>query len=473
MSKPAWEELDFVPGNAKWLDRPDWRQVKGAARLNRSFLKNDEVGRAAERWASTVALLERWLIAINSGFRQLLHSLTETLPSLLSSSSSVARATRDLRRFLRQVRKAGASSVKFVLKIGLFGMGVLIQFFRKKAFGLAAFFFNSSRAQRSIHVVYGSTFLGSGKQLTDEDNLIFFEQGNLRWAFDDSFSHRRSQEDWCSAVARGRHLWVTNLDPPSLRAAAELMPERWAAFPHPYSFCKQMGEAPNLPSRAHLEKELDAQFLIYLPSSQNWRTPYHNKGSDLAWQAFARLRKDGFRVGLIASEWGGDLDLAKRMVEKARLARNVLWMPPLPRIPMIGMLRRVDVCWDQFVIEGFGGVALRAVEAGTPFVGQGLSKEAQVLTGFQVPWHIASDSATIFRETVGVFNRIGEIGREEAVASSKSAYHSWFNRHHSPDLVRQLQEVVFGRVLAKDDSPIAPNLWAIISRKNHEVTPHS
>lgn len=452
MSKAAWEEIAFIPPGRDWLDAPSWRNIGGARRVNRRFHAPDSVGR--------VRTLSRPLLAT-------IHNLYRRIKRLENSFSPSPVFKRLFWKPLKVVRWfIVASALAIFAKAGLESHRLSKKLVRisAKLFSRLNWIWESRKP--SVSVIYGSSFLSGVNPRLEPSTSIFFEQGNLRWLSDPTYADPSAQEKWRTAVIRGRHLWVTNLDPPSLEMADEIVAGKWSAFPHPYKFVRRPKAFAGMPTREDLMNLLDADFLVYLPASQNWKTPHHNKGSEFAWRALAKLRKEGLRVGVVASEWGLDLNAAKTLLDQLGIAKNVSWMVPLPRIPMLQLLGEVDVCWDQFVIQGFGGVALRAIEAGTPLVGQGLTKEAQKLTGFQVPWHIARNSEEIFDRTLAVWDEKKRVGRDELAQTTRSAYHKWFDQHHSPDLVGALQDIVFKRVIDGNDEPIARDLWAQMTREN-------
>lgn len=426
MSKPAWEEVDFTPPGPDWLDVPNWSDVIDGQKINRLFLARSVSGKLISMMASLGKCVSKDIVR------------SRWFKKIVVTASKIVVVARWGIKIIQGLAKSLRTVIEFSTK------------------------FLPARQPRTtaISVFYGTSFLRLGSVGYDFSKSVFFEHGTLRWSTDSSYSDPLTQEKWRAKVAGARHLWVTNLDPPSLEMADEIAFAKWAACPHPYKFFQQPGTPGLGPKRADLMSFLDADFLVFMPASQNWKTPHHNKGSNLAWRAVASLRKDGLRVGVVASDWGLDIKDAKALVEKLGIAKHVLWNSPLPRIPMLRLLNEVDVCWDQFVIQAFGGVALRAIESGTPLLGQGLSPEAQKLTGFQVPWHIASNANDIAESTLAVYEQRERIGRRELSEATKATYHSWFNQHHSAQLVSDLQNIVFERIVNDNHEPIPSDLWA-------------
>ena len=437
MSAPSWEEMSFVPSNDEWIKKPRWADVPGANHFNRSFM--------SVNFAQTARAKIRQM-PIPPFFMWFLKRVSATLRAIsLRLSSLIFLEAGSDRNFPEENH----------------------QHLTRKG----------SRRKRSerIAIVYGSSFPRISISRRPRGSRVHFEHGTLRWNQDHSDPKARVQQKLYEREVRlCSHVWVTNLDPPSLHEANRIAKDKWAAFPHPYSFYRGALEVKGLPSRSELKNRLDADFLIFLPASQNWKTPSHNKGSDIAWQAVANLRDSGLRVGVVASEWGLDLHLARILIQNLGLKKNVFWIPPLPRAAFLQFVREVDVCWDQFIIEGFGGVALRAVEAGVPLVGQGLSEDAIGLTGFQVPWAMADSPETIFCQTRDFLNETISKGRKSLRESTTVRYHSWFHKHHSPQLTADMQNFLFGRIAAGDQTPFPSDLWkqmAVTNGPGSYVTP--
>lgn len=431
MSHPGWESLSFIPSSYKWVEYPDWTDVPFGLETGKFFL------------------------AVPFFFR-------------------IEQALRDI---LRPVLRLTISKpLVFALRTSVFLMRALMEwaqdaFVRFKPKHWSRFgnlpLGPPGLAQRRLQIIYGLNFLSASlKPKGAKRRTLMFEHGTLRWAGINP-PIGSLEKTWLDFVRGASSLMVTNLDPPSLAVARQHFPGRWLAYPHPYVFFNGPLPPSTLPTRAQLIRELDAEFLIFLPSSQNWKLSYHNKGSDIAWEAFFSLRKEGKRVGLIASEWGGDIQAAKAAVEASGFAANVRWQVPVPRIPMLRLLGEVDMCWDQFSIQGFGATALKAVEAGTPLISQGLTDDAVDLTGFQVPWRVAGCPQSLADETDRTMMEISQHGLPRLKESTLEKYHQWFWNYHSPQVVMSLTNLLIERAQSGAKSQLNPDSWKrVIDRNN-------
>jgi hypothetical protein len=209
-----------------------------------------------------------------------------------------------------------------------------------------------------------------------------------------------------------------------------------------------------------------SEALVLLPSSQNW-TKHHDKGSIKALNAFVELRRAGVNVGLVAVEWGLQLAESKAFLADAGVGSNVAWVAPMAKLGLQRMMANIDVVWDQFGLAAFGGLAMRAVEQGTPLVSRGLEPASEELIGGPVPWLHAIDADDIVRQTTGVLDDMTRRGREKVIAQTRDTYRTWMQERHSPELTAELQFEVYDRMLEGDLEPgaIAPGRWGELLAK--------
>lgn len=424
MSHPAWEILSFVPPNPQWLENPQWKDFPPSPHIEKEYLARPLLLRF-ERAAGKLSLrIVRW-------------SLFKFSKTPIGRFQSLW--NRVWRRF------AG----RFETRTG----GGLIP----HRSGL-----NEPLLEKAT-IVYGQNFHGHLRKHAKRGQIMVLEHGTLR-RVGTKPEIGSEEEAWLSSARVAMSLMVTNLDAPSLAVARAHFPGKWLAYPHPYVF--HSGPLPplQLPGRNQLLQELDSDFLVFLPSSQNWKLSYHDKGSSLAWEAFFALRQQGKRVGLIASEWGLDVREAKTLVAASGFGAHVRWQVPVPRVQMIQLLRQVDVCWDQFSIQGFGANALKVVEAGTPLISQGLTDDAVDLTGFQVPWRIAGSTDTLVDQTDRLQVEISHLGLDRVKETAKHHYHNWFWRYHSPRVTAALARIQIERIELGIPKKINPDSWKRIVR---------
>lgn len=125
-------------------------------------------------------------------------------------------------------------------------------------------------------------------------------------------------------------------------------------------------------------------------------------------------------------------------------------------------MANVDVVWDQFGLEAFGGLAIRAVEQGTPFVSRGLAPAGERLIGGPVPWRQAATIDDIVRETTQVLDEIAQKGRASVMEDYQTRYRAWFAERHSSLITSTLQREVYTAMLdgSFEQGTAAPDRWA-------------
>jgi hypothetical protein len=218
---------------------------------------------------------------------------------------------------------------------------------------------------------------------------------------------------------------------------------------------------PESARRQELLQSTASESLVLLPSSQNW-AKHHDKGSMKALTAFVELRHAGHDVGLVAVEWGLQLAESKAFLEHAGVGANVAWVPPMARFSLQRMMANVDVVWDQFGLEAFGGLAMRAMEQGTPLVSRGLAPIGEQLIGGPVPWRHAATVDDIVRETIQVLEEIDAGGRESVIHDYRLRYRTWLLERHDSRITASLQREVYTGLLDGTWEPGAavPGRWS-------------
>lgn len=400
ISAPAWEIVDFDVPSAEWVVQPDWSRFGDAVAVNAEY--SDIAGLPATAADDPPA--------------------RGSLPS--RAMTAVGRAMAPLRG------KAWAQPVFDVRDRQILAARTLLP----------------DPPDDEIHLMYGADSLPSLIIPERSTRTVCFEHGTIRWIADgtrDTMSHRRAYRE---QVQRARHLWVTNLDPRTLEVAEDVMPGRWSALPHPFVPDPRVPFAESAETRQKLLADTASEFMVLLPSSQNWST-HHDKGSIAALRAFVELRRRGIAVGLVAVEWGLQVAEAKAFLDAAGVTANVLWVPPLARFALQRVMANVDVVWDQFGLEVFGALALRTVEQGTPLVSRGLAAEGNALIGGPVPWRQAATTEDIVRESGDVFEAMTRTSRDAVISSTRDGYRRWLWTRHSPAITAELQRGVYSRIL--------------------------
>lgn len=412
MSAPAWEAIDFEVPSPAWVTQPDWSSIPGANAVNAQY---SDLGGAG----------------------------TARIAAARSRMGMAARALSTARTVLTPLRgKRWAQPI--------FDLSYALALARRPAHAVP---------DGRIDVLYGADSVFRLRAPRPSPQVVCLEHGTIRWIADGSRESAVLRQAYRKQVEQAPHLWVTNLDPRTLEIAEDVAPGRWSALPHPFIPDPRV---PFLESRRQaLLGATNSSSLVFLPSSQNWNK-HHDKGSIKALTAFVELRRNGLDVGLVAVEWGLQLDESKVFLDEAGVGRNVVWKAPMSRFSLQRLMADVDVVWDQFGLDAFGALALRAVEQGTPLVSRGLVSVGEELIGGPVPWSPAATIDEIVRETTGILEDMDRRGRETVIAETTSEYRAWLHNRHSPALTAALQLSVYEKMFEGSFEPgtTVPDQWA-------------
>ncbi len=437
MSLPAWDHLDFDPTVIGSVRFPNWRKVKGAWPLNRAevsgsvkkaFPVRDQVQTFMKNLASLLWTPDRaWQLLYWTSYRnRLLRSLYRGVP-----------LSHPLAAILKRLINLPPCVLQPVYRLFL---------------------------KRSFHGFSPDILLvlGDSGPVTSSPvgATVALEHGTLRWATKLS-NETGSPTRFLRQLFVSDHLWVTNLDPQSTGAAQAEMPGKWSAFPHPYFLDPSVPYAGDSGVREKWLRNTQSRHLILLPSSINW-TGSHNKGSFVALDAFRLLRQAGLECGLLAMAWGDDLGLAQEWLRDHKLDQHVQWLRPLPRIGLQRQMANADVILDQFGLEAFGALMLRALEQSVPVVSRGLSSEAEHLIGREAPWLEAADSEEVFQRVADVCLDNAD-HRAELRATLGRKGHKWLYERHHHKITALLQIRRYATLLnLADFGPARPDDWAAI-----------
>jgi hypothetical protein len=412
ISAPAWEALDFEVPDADWVSKPDWSMIPGADELNQRYTDLPVGGAATAVRRSPVAMARSFV--------------QRTLEPL--HGKPWARPIFDL-------------SYGFVIA-------------RRSPIVAPA---------GTIDITYGADSQTAVRIPKNADRFVCLEHGTLRFLADGTRELAAFRRAYRDQIQRAGHVWVTNLDPRTLEIAEDLVPGRWSATPHPYVPDPRVPFAESTAVRQELLTRTASDSIILLPSSQNW-VKHHDKGSMKALKAFVKLRRAGRQVGLVAIEWGLQLAESKEFLEKAGVAGNVAWVPPMARVALQRTMANVDVVWDQFGLEAFGGLAIRTMEQGAPMISRGLSEAGERLIGGPVPWRHAATTVDLARETGELLDEIAEHGRDAVMAEHRTRNRRWFLETHSPMIAAELQREVYAGLLdgTWERGAAAPDRWATL-----------
>jgi hypothetical protein len=190
-----------------------------------------------------------------------------------------------------------------------------------------------------------------------------FEHGTLR---DIPFEPSNIGRATAIAYHLARHVFVTNFD--CQDNARHLAGDRFTLINHPYDEDHGIDVAGWESLRAQLCAELDADFIFFFPTRQDWvpGTGYADKANEVFLRAFATLRRRGFRVGMVACRWGANVSQSVELLDALGCSRNVRWCEPMPMVKFERMAKACHCVVDQFKLGAFGGVMFKAMAVGSP-----------------------------------------------------------------------------------------------------------
>jgi glycosyltransferase involved in cell wall biosynthesis len=221
------------------------------------------------------------------------------------------------------------------------------------------------------------------------------------------------------------HAFVTNFD--CISNAKILCGDRFSFINHPYDEDHGLAISGVDVLRKDLCRELDADFLVFFPTRQDWvkDTGYADKANDVFIRAFCRLREAGYRIGMVCCDWGRNVAQTKSLLKDHQAARYVRWEEPMGIIRFERMSRACNLVADQFKLGAFGGVTFKALAVGVPVC---TFLDGELLHGLypELPPVInCRDERSIFSELETLMNQ-----PEQLDALSKAS-RAWIKEHHS------------------------------------------
>lgn len=404
ISAPAWEVSEFITPDANWVSSPNWMLFPKAAEVNSKY----------------------------SDMKRVQPSITQTgLDSTIDLKAEGRINLEAVKSYVgRQIAKSPFHKP--------FNSYLVKRSIRRSP--------NYQLGSDEISILYGADSLLKMRLPQPHNQVVSLEHGTVRWIADGAKDDAEWRKLYQKQVQKTQHLWVTNLDPRTLEIAEDIMPGKWAALPHPFMFNSAVPFMTDMKKRFEILKVTGSEYLILLASSQNW-SKHHDKGSKKALEAFTELRKQGVPVGLVAAEWGLQLQESKDFLASSGLSSHVKWVSPMGRLELQKMMANVDVVWDQFGLDAFGALALRALEQGAPLVSRGLKPEGAALIGSQIPWMNAESVEQIVSQTNQLFLEMQSIGREQVLSDIAHVYRTWLNQYHSPRITASLQDKLYSSMV--------------------------
>lgn len=187
---------------------------------------------------------------------------------------------------------------------------------------------------------------------------LCFEHGTLR---DIPFEKDAQGRSTALSYRLADHTFVTNFD--CVPKAEIICPGRFTYINHPYfqDHGQPVGGVSEL--RAELQRELDADFLVFFPTRHDWvpGIGYADKANDLLFRALGRLVASGRRIGVVLCGWGQNIPQSKQLIAELGLQDRVRWIPPASAVVYNRYCQAVDLVADQFKLGAFGGVLYKAL----------------------------------------------------------------------------------------------------------------
>lgn len=461
MGCPEWEELylDQLPADqfypawhkvvGEGYSRPAWfLQGKEATCLN--FLSADM---RSERLAEMLAIESRtippryWSFSLDMVFKSVEIQLSTIIQKILDSlylhhpkAFSFLRTVK--RAFLRTRRDSDCVDVdnSFELRVA-----ELCERYRAE-------FPNSTPLMPDDFTQYQVNFSLWTQILKKYDFVIGYALDGIRPMLAGvpyaAFEHGTIRDFPYEESARGRlckltyrmasHCFVTNLD--CVDSAEYLAPGKFSIINHPFDEAVAGCFPEQSTLRQRLLRSLDASFLIFHPTRQDWEvgTGPADKANDNFWRAVGLLRNDGVKVGVVCTKWGRNISESITLIKELGIRPHVEWIDPQATLPFLAMCVAADLVADQFHLGAFGGILPKALACGTPVLTY-LDKEKAEKIFPEIPpvlncksvEEIASQVRLAF-EDEGLIETLAVEGKR------------WVSTYHSKDLI----EEEFGKVLS-------------------------
>lgn len=245
----------------------------------------------------------------------------------------------------------------------------------------------------------------------------------------------------CKLIYRmANHCFVTNLD--CVDSARFLSPGRFSILNHPFDETVTASLPAQHNLRQRLLSSLDASFLIFHPTRQDWNvgTGPADKANDKFWRAVGQLRLNGIKVGVVCTKWGRNVTESIKLIKDLGIQSHVEWIQPQATLPFLAMCMAADLIADQFHLGAFGGIMQKALACGTPVLTY-LDQE-QVKRVFPEPppilncrseKEIALQIDRMYRQR-DLLERLAEEGKR------------WVATYHSKDLIKEEVTKILGAI---------------------------
>jgi len=425
MGCPEWEDADFTGGIEDDF-RPNWTRValgeyvrprwfaQGPMELCLRYLTARRTGHSDEEWLWTGLLVASRCSAPSWLWRLDPRRLVYSEPVRSKWQLLTGDATSSIGRMVKYVSRKAVGEGKLALLSAILPVLLLARAVARPADAIfrwwrspSLFSFSSARwsisfpAQLRLLDQWKNEFAGRADQMVADDiepylyrneewqrflrnydyvlgystDAIFplvcgtpyfaFEHGTIR-----EIPYQANSQGRLTALAYrlAQHVFVTNFD--CVGSAENLAPGRFSIINHPYDEDHGLKVSGWERIRDNLFSELDSDFLFFHPTRQDWveGTGFADKSNDVFLRAFAALRGEGFKVGLVCCAWGSNVQQAKILLDELGCSAYVRWVAPMAITPFERMCLATDMVVDQFKLGAFGGVTFKAMAVGTPIL---------------------------------------------------------------------------------------------------------
>jgi glycosyltransferase involved in cell wall biosynthesis len=199
--------------------------------------------------------------------------------------------------------------------------------------------------------------------LANNRPYIGFEHGTLREIpFNQNPQGRRTALGYNLA----KHVFVTNTD--CLKNAHILADDRVSIINHPYDEDRAEKVTGWRELRQKLFKLLNSNFLFFFPTRHDWipGSGYADKANNIFLHAFCRLRKQGYKIGMVCCNWGSNVQESIDLLKQHDCSQYVYWANTLGRIQFERTAQACHIVVDQFKLGSFGGIVFKAMAVGSP-----------------------------------------------------------------------------------------------------------
>lgn len=258
--------------------------------------------------------------------------------------------------------------------------------------------------------------------LVGERRYTAFEHGTLRKIpFEPDSLGRRT----ALAYHEAGHVFVTNAD--CLENARLLAGDRVSFMNHPYDEDHGLNIKGSEELRGELCKALDTDLLIFFPTRQDWvpGTGYADKANDMFIRAFARLRREGYKIGMVCCNWGANVKESQELIKEYGCSSHVRWVQPMGTIRFERHAIACDVVVDQFKLGSFGGILFKAMSCSAPVCTHLGEERMKAQYGDAPP-------AINCRTEDEIVSRLKEVLQDRSVLNRISeASRKWIKKHHA------------------------------------------